>query len=188
MQYQGVVSNVSYFDYQGKKLWSFQLNSEKGVFYRTGNDKPSVEQGNFVVFEGAPGNKPNSVNVKAYNINVKQGEQTATGVSAGVVATGNTKSNDSPVSPNEDRRYETKADREARNTRIELQSCRNSALEFVKILLSKDAIKFPAKGDAVAILEGALDHYTKQFVEENQGKEPQAAQPVQEDSDDQVPY
>jgi hypothetical protein len=162
MQYSGVVSNVSSFDYQGKKLWSFQLNNEKGTYYRTGAVRPKAETGQFVVFFGEPG-KNGSVNVDSKTIEVKEGEQASSGVGSF------TRSKPNPV-PSNGRDFPTKDEREATQKRIEIQSCRNSALEFIKILFQQEAIKVPAK-NKVDFLEELLNHYQKKFIDNNSGIE-----------------
>lgn len=164
MQYQGIVSKVSSFDYMGKQLWSFQLNGTR-EFYRTGNIKPKIESGQFVTFTAEPG-KNNSINVDTKTIQAKDAssEQSGTGVSNALNKGSTTATKDSYW-----------ADREARDVlvqkRIERQSCRNSALEFIQILLAHEgAVKIPAKTDKVTFFEEMLAHYTEKFIEDNSGE------------------
>jgi len=180
MNYQGVVSNVSSFPFQDKKLWSFQLRGDKGIYYRTGEDAPRFEVGDFVNFEGKPGKQPNSVTVDFKSIQTKKGEavREASGLNglAGNAGSG-------VVNSRPDNAYW-----EAKDARIERQACRNSALELIKILLSQDAVKFGAKADKVDIIEKLLDHYTDQFIDENNGKKKAAPTADVENLDDTVPY
>src|SRR5262245_26768893 len=145
MTYSGVISNISSFDYQGKKLWSFQLNSERGVYYRCGAVAPKAEQGNYVTFEGNPG-KNGSVNVDTKTLIAKAGDTSATGISAAALGSGNRKNvEEGTLDPENDRRYQSKAERDRKDSRIERQACRNTGLEFIKLLVSTDSLKIPAK-------------------------------------------
>lgn len=159
MNYSGSVQKVSSFNYNNKKLWSFTLKGQKG-FFRTGEDHPNVEPDQNVTFEGNPDPKGNVQVVKG---TIKLGvESRATGVEAGVTGTRTS----SYVSGNS---YPTKTERDATQKRIETQSCRNSALELVKILLDKGELKIPAKTDKVEFIEALVKHYTDQFIKENAG-------------------
>jgi hypothetical protein len=164
MQYKGTVSKVSSFNYQGKDLWSFNLQGVQG-FFRTGNKKPKVEQGQYVIFDAEPG-KNGSFNVDASSISVKAAEAEATGVQ---VAGGGAK-----ASLSKDDYWTRKEERDSvTQARIERQSCRNSSLEFIKILVGQGAVKFTEKtkpADKVDILEQMLDHYTEQFIDDNAGR------------------
>lgn len=159
MNYAGQVQRVSSFDFKGKKLWSFTLKGQNG-FYRSGTDHPNVEPDQSVTFEGNPDPKGN-VNVVKGTIKLAT-EQASTGVSYAVVAGGNK----TGYVANS---YPTKLERESTQKRIEIQSCRNSALELVKILLDKGEIKIPAKTDKVQFIEALVSHYTQQFIKENAG-------------------
>jgi len=187
MLYTGVVSNVSSFDYQGKKLWSFQLNNDKGVYYRTGSNRVKAEVGQFVSFLGEPG-KNGSVNVDSKSVEVKQGEQSATGLAGAVAGAGSGAGKGTPVSTSRD--FPTKAERDATQKRIEIQSCRNSALEFIDILIRTEAFKVPAK-NKVEALEQLLSHYIEKFLQENSGdvgKTEKVAEPTGNPNDETVPY
>lgn len=181
MIYKGVVSSISSFDYQGKKLWSFQLNNDRSVYYRTGNTRPRAEEGQFVVFEGTAG-KGNSVNVDTKSIQVKAAEAEATGVA--IVAKAPASSGGS--------NWPTKEEREATQKRIEIQSCRNSALEFIKILTGAEALKVPTKqAEKVEFYENLLSHYIDQFLKDNSGESTEGKEVATDTSDqgnDQVPY
>lgn len=171
LNYSGNVQKVSSFDLGNKKLWSFTLKGQKG-FFRTGEKHPNVEQDQSVTFEGNPDPKGN-VNVIQTTIKLST-EQQASGVSGGVVGAGNK----SVYAGNS---YPTKAERDATQKRIEIQSCRNSALELVKILMDKGEIKIPAKTDKVEFIEALVKHYTEQFIAENAGSSEPKSQPTADD-------
>lgn len=177
---QGVVSKVSSFDYNGKTLWSFQLNGDRS-FYRTGDKRPTVEQGQFISFDAKQGGKQGNFNVDLNSITIKKEEQQAKGV-VGAFTNGASNKDD----------YWTK--KEARDVlvqaRIERQSTRNSALEFIKILIQQEAVKVPAK-NKVEFFEQLLGHYQEEFIADNSGESmAKAAQQASDDSnnDDKVPY
>lgn len=163
-EFQGVVSNVSAFPYNGKNLWSFSLNGTKG-FFRCGDTRPRVEKGDYVKFTATTG-KNGAYNVDTKSIDAKTGESQATGVK--IPAAGTSGASASGVG-----REDYWVAREARDVstqkRIEIQSCRNSAIEFLKILLANGEFKLPAK-NKVAALEAALQHYIDKFIKENAGE------------------
>jgi hypothetical protein len=187
MNYQGTVSNISSFDYQdprsGKtsKLWSFQLNGDKGIFFRTGSDTPKFEKGDFVNFNGEAG-KGNSVKVDVKSIQAKKGDaETASNGVGNLQSTGRGVSKDDYWTQREVRDVATQR-------RIERQSCRNSALEFMKILLDKGEVKLPAK-NKVEALEAMLTHYQEVFLKDNAGEK---IEPLEDNTsvklEEQVPY
>ncbi len=54
---------------------------------------------------------------------------------------------------------------------IELQSCRNTAVEFVKLLLEREAVPVPkTKADQEEYIVAMLNRYTNLFLEENNKK------------------
>lgn len=182
MQFKGVVKDVSSFPYNGKDLWSFQLNGDRN-YYRCGDKKPAIESGQYVLFDANQSNKQGSYNVTKGSIQVKAAEAEATGVKIPerVSTSGATSSKDEYWSRKEERDVATQA-------RIERQSCRNSALEFVKILVGQEAIKFGAKADKTEILEQLLAKYTEEFIADNAGKKKDESEPVETAVSDEVPY
>lgn len=154
---QGTISKVSSFDFNGKTLWSFQLQGIEGYF-RTGEKKIAAERGQYVTFDAKPG-KNGSYNVDASSIVVKAAEKEASGVQVARSTSSGTLSKDDYWSRKEDRDLSVQK-------RIERQSTRNSALEFIKILLAQEAVKVPAK-NKVEFLEELLAHYQEQFITDN---------------------
>lgn len=177
LNYSGNVQKVSSFDLGNKKLWSFTLKGVKG-FFRTGEKHPNVEQDQSITFEGNPDTKGN-VNVVQSTIKLAT-EQQSTGVSTAVVGSGNRTAFAGSS-------YPTKLERDATQKRIEIQSCRNSALELVKILMDKGEIKIPAKTDKVEFIEALVKHYTEQFIHENAGQ-PEKKLAVEEDPISEAGY
>lgn len=187
MQYTGTISNISSFDYQGKKLWSFQLNNERGVYYRCGATAPRAEQGNWVAFEGTPG-KNGSVNVDTKSLVAKQVEKEASGVQIPAYQA-------KPTGVSKDDYW---ANREARDlqtqARIERQSTRNSAIDFIKILLEQGAIAFGEKvkgPQRVETLEKLLAHYQEDFIKDNSGEKEvvkEKSKAAKEEPSDEIPF
>jgi hypothetical protein len=150
MQYKGVVSNISSKDWSNKTLWSFQLNGQRD-FFRTGDKKPPVERGQYITFEAIAG-KTGGLNVDVNSIQVKEAEKEASGIVL--------------QEPAKDTYW---ADKDAR---IEKQACRNTALQFIQILLAQEALKVPAK-NKLEFFEELLSHYQSKFIADNSGtKEP----------------
>lgn len=51
---------------------------------------------------------------------------------------------------------------------IELQACRNTAIEMAELLLKNDAVKMPAKKDKYEVISELVNHLTKEFVNANE--------------------
>lgn len=158
--HKGIVSSISSFPYQNKTLWSFQLNGVR-AFYRTGEKHPGIEKGNYVEFEATGPDVKGNFQVDVTSIKVGDAPQTAKG------PTGFRKA--FTEAPKKD--FPTKEERDATQARIEIQSCRNSALQFIDILIKTEAFKLPAK-NKIETLESLLEHYIQQFLARNQGKIP----------------
>lgn len=159
------MQKVSSFDFNGSKLWSFTLHGTRG-FFRTGKAHPGVEPNQLISFDGQADGKGN-VKVEPSTITLsKQSE--ASGVSNAITSSAGVP--DQVLDPRDDRRYETKFDKDNRNARIELQSCRNSALELVGLILQHGELKVGAKVDKVVLIEEMVDRYTDKYVAANSGE------------------
>lgn len=185
MQFKGVVSSVSPFEFNGNTLWSFQLNNDRS-YYRCGKVKPKIEVGQYIIFEGTPGNKQGSVNADTKSIQVKSVEEESSGIDL-------YKAKASGAAKSKDDFWERKETRDiATQKRIEIQSCRNSAIEFVKILFSQEAVKVPAKqAEKVPFIEELLAHYQEQFLKENSGEKTELVEATADPTDaidTEVPY
>ena len=183
-----MISNVSSFDYQGKKLWSFQLNNDKGTYFRTGSSRVPAEQGEFVSFSGMPG-KNGSINVDTKTVEVKKGEVAQQGIAGAVASKAGSGGTSYSGGGGGNRDFPTKSEREATQKRIEIQSCRNSALEFIDILIRTEAFKVPAK-NKVEALEELLSHYIEKFIKENAGESSEDAPKTAQEAraDGEAPY
>lgn len=175
MQYSGVVSNASSFDFDGKKLWSFQLNNVR-AYFRLGTTPPKFEKGAYVEFQGQADAKGNvkvaldSIVIKDSSVAKEQGG--LKGFRSAVQSSPSQSSNKEMTSTDF---WGDKAIRDIETQkRIEIQSCRNSALQFITILLAQEALSIPAKAkNKTHLLEELLEHYLVEFKERNQGVVPQ---------------
>ncbi len=162
MSIKTVVQFVSSKKFNGREFWSFK--GQDGAWYSTGVKKPP-EKGSYIEFEAAPNDKGY---LQASDIVIlpsnEQAVSTGPRQAAKAVAAAS-KTN------NKDEYWEQKAERDVEvQKRIEIQSCRNSALQFISILLTAGAIPVPkAKADQEEFFVTLLDRYTKQFIEGNKG-------------------
>lgn len=160
---KGVVARIYSKEFGDSTAWSFTLRGDR-TFYRLGNKKPAFSEGDSVQFE---------VEMKGQNAYARGVSQWADsdpvrGASASSVAR---TSSDVPRTADEFWRRKEQRDIETQK-RIELQSCRNSAIELVKLLASAEAVKLPAKqADKVPVVEELVQHYTQFFLDRNAGKE-----------------
>lgn len=181
MNYSGVVSNVTSFDYNGKKLWSFQLSNVR-TYFRLGDSAPKMEKGQFVSFTGSADAKGN-VKVDIHSINSKPAD--AKTEIAGIkgfrtaVQTASTE-----MTSNGYWEMKTMRDIETQK-RIEIQSCRNSALQFIQILSSNEALKLPTK-NRLEFLEALLEHYIVEFQGRNTGATAPAVEAAPEDATEEA--
>lgn len=146
----GFVAKIITTPWQDKTLYGFTLDGDERLF-ATGLDKPSFNPGVKVAFD------TNKVKgrwqVKAKDVKVFASE--ARPAFPGKAANGKQQ---------QDPEYWDKKDRV-----IERQSCRNSAIELVGILIANQAVKLPAsadkKYDAVIAL---VDSLVERFTEDNE--------------------
>lgn len=159
MNAKGIVKEVLVKDWKGKSLYTIKLNGDSN-YYNTGVEKPP-KVGTFIEFDF-------TINDKGYkqvdmrSIVEKTGSDipattkisSATGASRGM---------------GKDDYWERKENRDITvQKRIELQSCRNSAIAFISTLLTSGAVKLPAKqADQADVIEEMLSRYTSKFVEQN---------------------
>lgn len=170
---QGVVSKIDSKDFPNGKAWSFTLSGDR-TFYRLGQRPPTFSEGDSVRFDTAQkGNSTYANNVVPWKEN---GVAVPTSTKPDVVARAATTAFD---------KESYWANKEARDVgvqaRIELQSCRNSSIELVRLLLSTgvEAVKLPAaqakKEQVVALL---VSKYTADFLAENKAGGPKVDEPV----------
>ena len=172
---KGVVSFVE--QHPEWKTYSFQLSGDR-TYYRAGKFF-KYQVGDSIEFDTEVVGR----NTKASKVRPYVAGPVSAGTPAAVVA------NNARGATSQQEYW---AAREARDVetqkRIELQSCRNSALELVKLLLAETvgAVKLPGKqADKALAVEELVAHYTKVFLDENktgvQPKDevvPEAAEPA----------
>lgn len=146
-------------DFGDQTAWSFTLRGDR-TFYRLGNKKPAFSEGDSVQFE---------VEMKGQNAYARGVSQWA----AGDVVQNHPVQNVAQAAPRTaDDFWRRKELRDVETQkRIELQSCRNSAIEMVGLLAKMEAVKLPAKqADKVPVVEELVNHYTLYFLDRNAGK------------------
>ncbi|MDE2097336.1 MAG: hypothetical protein KGL39_08845 [Patescibacteria group bacterium] len=155
---KGVVARIFEKEFANGMAYSFTLRGDR-TFYRSGNKKPTFSEGDSIQFDV----EMKGANAYAKGVSQWKSEDVVQGRTAAAVAIPRTA--DDFWRRKETRDIETQK-------RIELQSCRNSAIELVKLLQSLEAVKLPAKqADKVPVVEELVKHYTKYFIDENAGKD-----------------
>jgi hypothetical protein len=173
---KGVVGKIYSKDFGDAMAWSFTLRGDR-TFYRLGNKKPFFSEGDSIQFDV----EMKGQNAYARGASKWEGGEVVSSAPAAAVArsAGGPRNADDYWRAKEVRDIETQK-------RIELQSCRNSAIALVAELLKVEAVKLPAKqADKVPVIEELVTHYTKFFIDQNAGKEakeeiPDAAEPIAE--------
>lgn len=169
------------------EYYSFKVND---IYYSCGSTVPPSE-GNLVEFD-AEKNAKGYWDVTRAGVRVLQDEEPTQAVASQAVraASNSTMSKDDYWRRKEDRDAAKEVEWIAKDKRIELQSCRNSAIELVKILVSPNAggesfIKIPAQAKREAFVAALVDNYTQIFVSENNKKNVQNEEnPVEAPADD----
>src|SRR5688572_11866989 len=141
MNYSGIVAGISSFPFNDTKLWSFQLKNVR-TYFRTGQKAPDFEMGQFVEFEGEADEKGN-VKVDPKTIKVSDPHQTPEVKGVKGFRTAIPKASNAEMTSNGYWEARTIRDIETQK-RIEIQSCRNSALQFIEILASMEALRLGA--------------------------------------------
>lgn len=156
---QGVVKDVIAKPWKDKTLYSFKLSD--GNYYSTGVKSPP-STGSSIKFEY-------STNSRGYKDVI--GTSIVNWQSAGVhdVAVAGNVARSKGLT--KDDYWEQKAQRDVETQkRIEIQSCRNSAIAFIAATVAAGAVKLPAKeSDKLGVLEEFLTKYTNKYLEENKG-------------------
>jgi hypothetical protein len=160
--FKGVISSTSTFPYNGKNLHSFQVQGIR-AYFRTGESPTGLQKGDYVEFEAKGPDAKGNYQVDANAISKKPSTTQSE-------AKGPTGFRKAFVQATASRDFPTKDERAETQARIEIQSCRNSALQLIDILFKQEAVKLAARADKVAIIEELLEHYTTQFLERNKGK------------------
>jgi membrane-bound inhibitor of C-type lysozyme len=147
---QGRIKFLNEREWNGKSLYSFKLENDEAS-YMCGGDKPNASKGDFVTFEVRQNQKgQNIVDVKT--LAVKKSE-----VVSGAA----------PSAGREGYWSQREKSDDTRQSRIEWQAARNSAIALADVILKNAALKMPAKEtakyDAVVALVAEL---TTKFFEE----------------------
>lgn len=139
---QGRVTFVNEKPWNGKTLYSFKLANDEAL-YMCGTDKPSIAKGDFIEFDAELNPRGQSL-VKTKSIKKKESEVVTPSSGAGREAYWQDKA---------------KSD-DTRQSKIEWQAARNSAIAAADVILKNGALKLPAKEnakyDAVMALIGDL--------------------------------
>lgn len=154
---QGVISRVFDKDFGDGPTYSIKLQGDE-TFYRVGK-KLYFKQGDAVEFD------TNIKNNNTYANNLRPWVEGPTSTAA-------------PVSEVAKSATAAKSDYQATQARIELQSCRNSALELVKLVLQVDGVTIPTKKpDREAVVVEMVNHYTQMYLDQNAAGKPSNATP-----------
>lgn len=158
---KGVVGKIYSKDFGDQTAWSFTLRGDR-TFYRLGNKKPAFSEGDSVQFEV----EMKGSNAYARGVSPWSDQEVTRGSPAQAVAGAS-----GPRTADDFWRRKEQRDIETQK-RIELQSCRNSAIEMVALIVKAEALKLPAKAsDKAPVIEELVQHYTQFFLDRNAGKE-----------------
>lgn len=169
---QGVISKVHSRPTAWGPMFSFQINGSQDYFGTGKTPPPDV--GTMIVFDVSTNNKGYK---SAENVQTIKAGAPATGVSVAGMAIPEM-SKDDYWRNKEKRDIEDKAERikrdDAKQAVIELQSCRNSAIEFVKLLITpvgngEVGLKLPAQAKREEFLFELVNKYTSDFLAANKG-------------------
>lgn len=170
---RGTIQRVNERQHNGRNgvvtYHSFKVNDN---WYSTGTKRPPSE-GTLIEFAAEQNQKGFWDVTKAGIKVISAGTVTANVGSVAVAgATNSPMSKDDYWRRKEERDLAKEADFAKRDETIQLQSCRNSAIELVKILVDqKDngeaVLKLPAAAKRVAFIENLVNDYTLKFVEQN---------------------
>lgn len=148
MQYEGFVNKVLSRPFGNKTMYSLTLVNQDG-FFGFGGDKPKANQGDKVSFE-AETNAKGYLQAKGYSLRVlaPAAESVSTAPTARQATGGNGQS----------AYWDRKEARDLKQDELrEIGATRNTAIEWIKLLLDKEAIKLPTKiADKEAFLQELL--------------------------------
>lgn len=156
---RGTIRKTNSRQWNGKTFHSINVDD---VWYSVGLKKPPAD-GTLVEFE-AEQNAKGYWDVTRAGLRVVQADAPTQNVaSVAVAASGKGMSKDDYWTRKEERDIE-------KDKRIERQSCRNSALALIEILVKTESLKLPAAAKRVQFLEELVDHYTELFLAQNYNK------------------
>jgi hypothetical protein len=183
----GVVKRVSEKEYNGKMLYSLQVNGDN-TYYGCGYKSPAAQVGQSVSFDVSMNGKyANLVHESLQVLNDGKVEQAPSVAPYARKPFFNKGTKDAA----KDTYWTDKEQRDIINSkRIEVQACRNTAIQFLGLLYTHGALSIPsAQAKKEAAVAAALEHYTQMFLAENEARvNPQAESPTDAtksvDSDD----
>jgi hypothetical protein len=162
---QGVVKFINEKPYNGKMLYSFKLANDDAL-YMCGGDKPNISRGDFITFESKANPRGQHV-VNLNSIQVKQSE---------VVEASTTRV--SGTAGGKETYWDNKAKSDdQRQSKIEWQAARNSAIAAADLVLKHGGLKMPAKESAkYDVILALVTDLTNTFYEETKtlGAKPKA--------------
>lgn len=158
---KGVVTRVTEKPWQGRNgeqiiLYSFQIDGDKRYF-RTGTKRPPINEGDYIAFDfETPKNE-----VDLNSISAVTDEPAPPKSQAAPRASGGANSKDDYWRAKEERDVATQR-------RIEIQSCRNSAIALVSAALENDCLALgQTKSKRLDILLEQVDEVAARFLEQN---------------------
>jgi len=166
--HQGIVAKI--FSNPGRgdtMLYSFALAGETRTYYGMGEDKPKFPEGAAIRFK----HYENKRGYPTVDGKVLKWEGEAADVAA--EAAKKTKSSYSGrkgsggTGQDWKERWISADEQRVKDKVIQLQSCRNSALQMLDILVSSEALKLPAQAKRVDFMEELLRKYIEMFLGEN---------------------
>lgn len=159
LMYKGTVRKIGKNTWQGKDLHSFQLNGDD-TYYNTGTDNPNVAEGDQIVFDGVPGKRAGTVNVKTKSIS-KSTEPPFTPDSHSMVSQPGAEraKRVASVVTKDDYWAAREARDEVTQKRIEIQAARNAAIALLDTGL--DTTPFDS-------LTEAVNFWTDVFLDDNE--------------------
>lgn len=162
----GKVFRVHTKDWQGKNLYSFKLDGGgDNDWYRMGEKRHAgvIEEGYVIRVEYSK-DKRDNLQVERVKL-LEKGEP--------VKASGGNRGSGGGRPSGGGANGLSKDEWAEKDLKIQYQSARNAAIEYVQVLISNEIIKLPAKTKAderKAVVDGYLDFYTAQFYLDTAGK------------------
>lgn len=169
MQAKGVVDRISSKEWPGRNgtvyLYSFQLQGDRN-WYRTGSDKPTFQQGDFITFDYNEDNRGGKTIVAASVVKQAAAVAQAPAPRAAASSSGSKENWDARAKYWDDKE---KREIEVVEPRITLAAARKDAIAVIGLALAHDAIVFgnANKGARLGIILGSIDEVTKRFYDQS---------------------
>jgi hypothetical protein len=161
----GVLGKIFGKPYNGKTLYSLKLENDS-KWYGLGTKNPDIAPGSIVEFE-AKTNPKGFTDVLTPTLVVVRGPQqtVSTGSTVAQVASNGHNGSGRNGFLSKDSYWDRKEARDLKQDELrEIGATRNTAIEWIKLLLDKEAIKLPTKiADKEAFLQKLLQDYVERF-------------------------